>query len=101
MTGYICTRVSDMPDPAVPSHKDTCSKCGEDVWASDALAEEAKDYKVFCFPCAIETSDGKPPDIRITDTQLAELKAMGFSERDIVRAMQYGKEVLKGNLPRP
>lgn len=46
----VCMLVSDLPVSHVPSRKDVCKGCGEDVWVS--LNAPVKPPK-YCMPCTL------------------------------------------------
>jgi len=59
---FVGARISEMPEPVVPSFKLSCGRCGEKIWASRTARREALTAtEVICEVCFLEELDTRAP----------------------------------------
>lgn len=89
-------RVVTYTAPLVPdSQQRTCRQCGEAVWIAPsglAMLTENPGMPVECLDCA---GPARNDLVKMSAEQVAELRAMGMTETEIVEAVADASRVLK------
>lgn len=90
----VCLRARDR-QPSVPSRKERCIYCGQEVWISLVLVGRVRPACEECTAVVIEEEA-----VVVAPETAAELRALGYSDDQIEKAREFGERKLR-NIGKP
>lgn len=85
-TIFVAQRVKDMPVPFIDCEKNTCSRCGEEVWVSTNMRAYWTKAPIICYPVCLNEllkDDPGPHTIKVPRETLEALKEFADSQRSM------------------
>ncbi len=99
----VAQRVKDMPVPFIDCEKNTCSRCGEEVWVSKNLRAYWTRDPIICYPVCLNEllkDDPGPHTIKVPRETLEALERVRGCSREYEGKMTEKKTMKEAVLSR-